>query len=499
MARKTSRVTVPSAADRRRLAVHAYVYLYPLVRMEVTRRRMTGCAPQGLTVSAPPNTFWHEDADADPRPGLVDGPVDPSVRLSAAWLDLTRGPVVLSCDGTHGRYHVLSMLDMWNEVFAAPGTRTTGNRHGAWAVVPPGWEGYLPPALRRVDAPTVHVWLRGRIQAGSAHGRAPLHQIQKALHLTTLARWMLPSFRQDARPEGRLHAVPAPRVPVESMTGEEFFRVALRLLGTHPVRAGHDALPARIARLGITPGAELEDLEPAVRASLASVPPTALHLMRSASPHRGGVGNGWRAHPRTGGSGGIGGDPHLTRAVAAMTDLGADLPEDAIGLTLDRDPAGGPLLGARGYVLRFDADQLPPADAFWSITVLDPSGAPWSSRLGPTGGRTDARAVETLPRCADGSVEVRLQYGEPGGPRREQWLPTPEGGFSVRLCLYSPRREALDGSWMPPPLRLGAARHLGSWDPCGAPPSGIRWRYGRERGAPPAAEVPPQFSPGGGR
>ncbi|WZB74346.1 DUF1254 domain-containing protein [Achromobacter insuavis] len=81
---------------------------------------------------------------------------------SAAWLDLTAGPVVLSTPDSHGRLYTLTLLDMWNDAFATLGKRSTGTARGNTAIVPPGWSGTLPSGMPRIDAPTAYVWACAR-------------------------------------------------------------------------------------------------------------------------------------------------------------------------------------------------------------------------------------------------------------------------------------------------------------------------------------------------
>src|SRR4051812_36133269 len=118
-----------------RLAVKAYVCLYPLVRMEVIRRQLSAStAEPGSAATAPANHFApSRSAAVLELEGLHS--FDPDTLLTSAWLDLTDGPIIVSSDHTHGRHYVLPMMDMWTEVFASPGTRTHGNVHAAWAVL----------------------------------------------------------------------------------------------------------------------------------------------------------------------------------------------------------------------------------------------------------------------------------------------------------------------------------------------------------------------------
>ncbi len=142
------------------IGVQAYLYFYPLVTMDLTRRQLTNVArPEGI--SAPMNTFANIPAYPTADMKVVVRPNFDTL-YSSAWLDLTKEPVIVSAPDTHGRYYLLPMLDMWTDVFASPGWRTTGTKAGDFAVTPPGWTGSLPAGVVRIDAPTPYVWIIGR-------------------------------------------------------------------------------------------------------------------------------------------------------------------------------------------------------------------------------------------------------------------------------------------------------------------------------------------------
>lgn len=105
---------------------------------------------------------------------------------SSAWLDLSTGPVVISTPDTHGRLYTLSVLDMWTDIFAVLGKRTTGTARGNHAIVPPGWTGALPRGMHRIDAPTAQVQARLYVQTGGSSEYPGVHAVQDGFILT---RW----------------------------------------------------------------------------------------------------------------------------------------------------------------------------------------------------------------------------------------------------------------------------------------------------------------------
>ena len=139
--------TTPQEA--REIATEAYIYFYPLVSMDVTRRQMTNMEPGA-------NAFAHLRAFPDANFRAVVRPNFDTL-YSVAWLDLTKGPMIVSAADTHGRYYLLPMLDMWSDVFAVPGKRTSGTKAANFAVVAPGWHGELPAGVTRIQSSTPYV------------------------------------------------------------------------------------------------------------------------------------------------------------------------------------------------------------------------------------------------------------------------------------------------------------------------------------------------------
>lgn len=134
------------------IAVDAYIYFYPLVTMDVTRKQLTNVEP-GKGIGSPMNvmfnvpTFPTADMKQVVRPNF-------DTLYSFVYLDLTKEPMVVSVPDTGGRYYLLPMIDMWTDVFASPGWRTTGTQAGNFLVTPRGWSGTIPAGFTQIEAPT---------------------------------------------------------------------------------------------------------------------------------------------------------------------------------------------------------------------------------------------------------------------------------------------------------------------------------------------------------
>ncbi len=147
---------------------------------------------------------------------------------------------------------------------------------------------------------------------------------------------------------------------------------------------------------------------------------------------------------------GVYGDYYLKRAIIAMMGLGANQPEDAVYPLLFADADGKPLMGESRYVLHFAKDELPPAAAFWSVTMYDEAGFQVANPLN----RFAIGDRDALKYNADGSLDLYIQNASPGTDKESNWLPAPaKGVLGVTMRLYAPKAAALDGRWNPPAVK----------------------------------------------
>ncbi len=433
--------------DAHQLGVEAYLYLYPLVTMEVTRRQMTNVEAGKMPGRAPMGQFAHipafptADFKAVVRPNF-------DTLYSCAWLDLSGGPVIVSLPDTAGRYYVYPIYDMWTDAFAAPGWRTTGTGEQHHALIPPGWSGPLPEGVSALAAPTPTVWIIVRTQTNGPADYVAVHQVQAGYTATPLARWGQPPgppppFQADPA----VDMTTAPLDQVEAMSATEFFALAAELLKVHPPHPTDFSVLARIARIGLRPGDRFDAgrLDAQARSSLEGVPKAAQELMAQALPRLARVTNGWEMNTDTMG---VYGNFYLKRAIVTRVGLGANSPEDAVYPLLVADADGVPLSGDHDYVCHFEAGELPPAGAFWSITMYDEHGFQAANPLN----RFAIGDRDPLTYNGDGSLDIYLQHSSPAADKQPNWLPAPAGPLGITMRIYAPRPEALEGRWNPPPI-----------------------------------------------
>ena len=422
----------------RTLSYEAFLYFYPLVTMDVTRLQAFN-SPIGTTPgSGPPNRFSHMRAfpTADFR-AVVRPNFD--TLYSSAWLDLTAGPVRLTAPDTEDRYYMLPCLDMWTDVFANPGKRTTGTGAGEWVIVGPGHHGELPAGLDVITAPTPYVWIIGRTQTNGIADYPAVHAVQDGYTITPLG----------AEPE---HAVDSnydlktePLKIVNGMAALDYFDYATDLLSVNPPHPTDFSQLARIAALGIEAGKPFDASRFSAdeRGQIEAGKADALAAMLASLPTLGTSVNGWTVMTD---NIGVYGNSYFKRAVVTLVGLGANQPEDAVYPLLNVVADGDPATGDHDYVIHFDADKLPPADAFWSVTMYDAEGFQVANEL-------DRFAIgdrDSLTYDADGSLNLYLQHTNPGVERESNWLPAPLGPLGVTMRLYAPKAEVLDGRWHPP-------------------------------------------------
>jgi hypothetical protein len=431
------------------LGVDAYIYAYPLVTMEMTRRVMTNVArpestraPMGQLVRA------REYPDASFRD--VTAP-NADTLYTVAWLDLAREPWVLGIPDMKGRYYLVPMLDGWTDVFKVPGKRTTGTGPQRYVIAGPHWKGKVPAGVTEFKSPTNIVWILGRIYCtGSPEDYAAVHAEQDQFTLVPLSSYGKHYTAPAANVDPGIDMKTAVRDQVNDLDAAQFFKLFGELWKTNPPAAADGPILERMARIGLVPGQDFEmgKLEPSTVQALEGVPKIAQGKIMAHSREAGIMQNGWMYTTKTGDYG----SDYLQRAFMSAIGLGANRPEDAVYPTSEVDSEGKPYEGANDYVMHFERGQTPPAEAFWSLTMYN---GDYFFAANPLN-RYTLSSRFSFHYNPDWSLDFYIQHKSPGKDKESNWLPAPEGKFILMLRLYWPREtkpSILNGTWTIPPVK----------------------------------------------
>jgi hypothetical protein len=410
----------------------------------MTRRQSTNIEPGKEFGKGPMNAFTNVPAYPPGDLKLVVR-VNFDTLYSIAWLDLTKEPMVVSAPETDGRYYLLPMLDMWTDVFASPGWRTTGTHAQNYLVTPPGWTGTVPSGVNRISAPTPYVWIIGRTKTDGPPDYPAVHKIQAGYKVIPLSQWPKPAGPVQVKIDPTVDMKTPPKVQVDTMPAGKYFAYAAELLKVNAPHSTDQPMVAQLKKIGIEPGKsfDIEKVDPAISKALAGAPQEAQRLMAWKVPTIARVANGWSMNTNTMG---VYGNYYLKRAIVAQLGLGANLPEDAIYPINLGDEQSRPLQGSSNYTLHFAKGETPPAGAFWSVTLYDAEGYQVPNPLN----RFALSSWMPLKFNSDGSLDLYFQNESPGKDIEPNWLPAPKGAFNLTMRIYAPRSEALTGKWNPP-------------------------------------------------
>jgi hypothetical protein len=444
----SSAVTPDEAA---KVATDAYIYGYPLVTMEMTRRVSTNtAAPVGLR--APMGQF--ASAREYPTAAFKDVTAPNADTLySSAFLDLSKEPYVLSIPDAHGRYYLMPMLDGWTTVFQVPGKRTTGTKAQRYAITGPGWSGTLPDGVTEYKSATNTVWILGRIYCtGTPADYKAVHALQDKLGLVPLSAYGKPYTPPPGTVDPNIDMKTPVRDQVNALDAGAYFKLLASLMKDNPPTPEDAPMVAQMAKIGLVPGQgfDLSKLDPAAAKALADVPKAGQREIAGYLTKAGAVENGWVIFGKTG----IYGTDYLNRATITWYGLGANRPQDAVYPTSQSSADGKPYDGANKYVIHFGKDEpLLPANGFWSLTMYD---AQYFFVANPLNRYTLSQRNK-LKRNPDGSFDLYIQNESPGAAKESNWLPAPSDRFVLMLRLYWPKEtppSIIDGTWKPPVVEM---------------------------------------------
>jgi hypothetical protein len=289
------------------------------------------------------------------------------------------------------------------------------------------------------------VWIIGRTKTDGPADYDAVHKIQAGYKITPLSEWGKTPMPVEAKIDPSVDVKTPPKTLVDTMPAGKFFAYAAELLKLHPPHITDQPIIAQMRKIGIEPGKsfDITALDPAIQKALETAPADAQQLLKWKLPTLARVVHGWSMNTDTMG---VYGDYYLKRALITQYGLGANLPGDAIYPANLADNTGKPLDGSSKYTIHFDKAELPPVDAFWSITLYDGEGFQVANNLN----RFAVSSWMPFKYNADGSLDLYFQNESPGAGNEANWLPAPNGPFNLTMRLYAPKSDALTGKWNPP-------------------------------------------------
>ncbi len=426
-----------------RAAAQAFVFGYPLVLMDETRKATVGNQFNRINHlrQFPDHTFRR----------VVRPNVD--TLYSTIWFNLREGPQVIQLPDSDGRYYVMPLYDAWTNVFASIGSRTTGGGPQTVLIAGPDWQGDVPDGMDFRRSPTHLAWAIARVDTPGGDDLPAAHAFQNGMSVQSLAAHLAGEKAATALENTGAAEAGNPKTRVDDLGVEAFFnRLAQLMADNPPAAADGPVLEGALATVGVAAGAPF---------SASSFTPSQMKAMQQAIDRTRkqlmGVADRipkndcfWAGMPG-GATLGSYGTRYPLRAYVAMAGLGAVGPEDALYPNTTQDTAGGRLTSDKAYILHFEADQVPPVNAFWSLTV-------YNENLYLADNPIDRYAVgsrDDLVFNADGSLDIYIQRTSPDGVPQANWLPAPASGpMALNMRLYWPKARALSGTWDMPGVQV---------------------------------------------
>src|SRR3954453_15556489 len=218
--------------------------------MDITRKQSVNVEPGKEVGKGPMNTFVNV-ATYPPVDYRVVVRPNFDTLYSVAWLDLPKGAQVVSAPDTDGRFYLLPMLDMWSDVFASPGWRTTGTKAADFLVTPPGWSGTVPEGFTRLAAPTPYIWVIGRTKTDGVADYPAVQKIQAGYKVTPLSEFGRKPKPIEAKIDPSVDMKTPPKTQVDTMTAGVYFANAAELLKLHAPHVTDQPIIAQMKKIGI--------------------------------------------------------------------------------------------------------------------------------------------------------------------------------------------------------------------------------------------------------
>ena len=449
-------VAAPGIEETKAIAEAGFIYGLPIV-MNYAAMYEFSVDKDSSQYKGPFNTITNESHVATYKDTAVVTP-NSDTPYSLLWTDLRAEPIVISVPAVEkSRYYSVQFVDGNTFNYGYVGSRATGNEAGDYMVVGPEWKGETPPGIKKVfGSSTQFSLVIFRTQLFNADDMPNVVKVQAGYKAQPLSAYL----KKPAPAASPTIDFPKANAELVKKNFFEFLDFALQFA---PAGPEEKEIRAKLATIGIGPGKtfNFKDLslehKAAVLVAMKEGDDKVEKYLNDSMKHI----NGWKVGAMFGDRAFFNGD-WVKRAAAAKGGIyGNDAAEAMYPIT--KTLADGKELdgGANNYTLTFGADQLPPVNAFWSVTMYD--GKTQLLIENPIGRYLiNSPMLPQMKKNADGSLTLHIQNESPGKDKESNWLPAPKGPIYLVMRLYWPRTEAPsilppgEGTWKPPAIKVAS-------------------------------------------
>lgn len=434
--------------EARAIAKEATIYGFPLVdnyRIQYSYFVDAG----GPEFKAPWNELVNNARVYTPDDKAIQSP-NSDTPYSYVGADLRAEPLVFTVPAIEkARYYSLQFIDLYTFNFAYIGSRATGNEAGSYLLVGPNWKGETPPGIKAViRSETEFAFVLYRTQLFAPDDIENVKKIQAGYKVEPLSKFL-----------GQPAPAPAPAVDfiaplsaADERTSPEIFNVLNFILQFCPTHPSETELMARFAELNIGAGKsfDLDAFPPDIQKAITDGMADAWAAFKDYKATM--IDTGKASSADSFGTRAFLKNDYLQRMSGAALGIYGNSKDEALYPAYFTDDEEKPLAGANRYTLRFEPGQMPPVNAFWSLTLYElPSSLLYANPLNRY--LINSSMLPNLKKDADGGLTLYVQNESPSPDNEANWLPAPTGPFFAAMRLYWPKPEALDGQWKAPPLQ----------------------------------------------
>ncbi len=419
------------------------IYGYPLVMMNTLKGYDT-YARSAREYRAPINQFAH----AKRQPTPLDTQNDPNIDVltSNGWLDLSNGPLVFHVPAIYKRFFLFELFDGWTNIVTTIDPSVTDAKEKNFMICGPDFKGSAPKNVALVRSRTTMVYIRGLTQCFGPEDYNNIYTLQNSYTLTPLSKFGKPYSPPAMLPLANAIATKQSAADqLSDMSFITFFNRFAALIKKNPPCTQDIAMCKTMAKLGIDPekSFDAEDINRNVENGLEDAFSDAIEKINDDFNCVITTRNQWKMILRKESDFGT---DYTRRAMLARASLPVSLSQNILAASSNADSNGNRLNGLNRYKIHLKKEEIPPAKAFWSLTLYT-----GFNHLAYNSANVYAiqSFADSLKMNEDGSCDIYIQRDKPTDPH-SNWLPCPKEPFSLMLRLYQPQPKAVDGEWIPP-------------------------------------------------